>query len=307
MRLSVILATMNRPEDLRKVFDSLLTQTRIPEEIWVVDQSTSAGTKDLTVSYQARFLEKKSTLSYYFQEEKSLVKARNRGLSLANGDVISFLDDDIVLFEDYFEKILQVWRDHPDTVAVSGNTLIRESLKGARWTLRRLLNRIFLLSHFDGKMTASGFGYPIYEREIDRLLTVEMLPGCNMNFKRSAIGDDKFDEWFTGYSYREDAEYSYRVSKKGRVLMTPDAKLWHNYSTVSRLTEEQLKPMKIKNYHYVFRKFKGEGWASSLLFGYSLLGLVFIDIVEYLSQRTPSKWGKLKAGVAASFSVWKRP
>jgi glycosyltransferase involved in cell wall biosynthesis len=303
--LSVIIATMNRSDDLKAALSSLLRQTHFPEQILIVDQSTDERSKIVVSEIQMAHPEKAARFQYVYQEEKSLVKARNRGLSIATGDILSFLDDDVVLFDNYYEQILEAWRKFPDVVAMSGSTLIRRPMAGFKWTLRRFLNHAFLVGHYDGKMTVSGCGYPITEKEIHRLLRVEMLPGCNMNFKKSAVNGEKFDEWFKGYSYREDAEFSYRISKKGRVLMIPDAKLWHNYSSVSRLSEAELKLMVIKNHYYVFRKFKGNNVLATLLFCYSLLGFVAMDLLEYLFQRTPAKWGKLKAGISASFSVFK--
>ena len=303
--VSVIIPTLNRPDDLRAALESLLKQSRFPDEILVIDQSAGEESKKVMQDIQSRDAAKAGYFRHVVQQEKSLVKARNRGLSLATGDIISFLDDDVVLFEDYYEKILPGFEKDPGVVALSGNTLIRQPLTGWKWTLRRWLKHFFLISHFDGKLTSSGFGYPIFEREITRQVRVEMLPGCNMNYRRSAIGDEKFDEWFSGYGYREDADFSYRITRKGPAYMVPDAKLWHNYSLVSRLTEEQLKPMTIRNYYHVFYKFKGHRFFSTLLFYYSLLGLTVLDVIEYLSQRTPEKWGKLKAGVSASFAVFR--
>jgi hypothetical protein len=87
--------------------------------------------------------------------------------------------------------------------------------------------------------------------------------------------------------------------------MIPDARLWHNYSTSSRMTEAELKKMKIKNYHYVFEKFKGRNPLARILFAYSLLGLAFIDWIEYLTNQSASKWDKFVAGVSASFALLK--
>ncbi len=300
MTLSVIIATMNRPDDLEKALRSVFNQTRLPEELWIIDQSTDAKSKDLVAMLTKEFASTRARLHYVTQEEKSLVKARNRGIDLAQGDIVSFLDDDIVLDGDYFEKIMRVFEKDTQVVALSGNARVREAWFGWKWRLRQALHHLFLINHYDGRMTWSGFGHPIYEREIDRVHEVEFLPGCNMNYRRDALKGERFDEFFVGYSYREDAEFSYRISKKGRVRMLPDAKLWHNYSTSNRLTEAQLKTMKIKNYAYMFRKFKGKNPVAKLLFAYSLLGLTVIDAVEYFTGRDRSKWDKLKAGIDAS-------
>lgn len=302
--LSVIIATMNRSEDLKVALSSLLRQTYFPEQILIVDQSTDERSKTMVSEIQTAYPEKATRFQYVYQQEKSLVKARNRGLEMARCEVLSFLDDDVVLSDDYYEKIMRYLEDHPDIGAISGNTVIeRPVFPGFSGFLRRGLMRLFLIGNFDGRMTASGFGYPIIERQIKRVLEVEMLPGCNMSFRRGMIGDEQFDEWFTGYSYREDAEYSYRVAKRCRVVMIPDAHLHHNYSLSNRLEADTLKTMQIRNYYYVFHKHKHRSSFSLCFFLYSLSGILLIDLMEYLGGFQKNKFLKLSAGVRSAFAI----
>lgn len=305
LTISSIIATMNRPADLEAALKSLVIQTRLPDEILVIDQSSDDLTKKLVSRMQSEDAVIGPRLKYFFQEKRSLVQARNRGMDEAKGDIWSFLDDDIVLFEDYYQKISQAFEVDPKLAGISGNAKVKEAWYGWKWNLRVFLHNLFLLNHYDGKMTWSGFGHPIYEREIDRPMQVDMLPGCNMNYRRSVAQGERFDEYFKGYSYREDAEYSYRIAQKGKVMMIPDARLWHNYSTTSRMTEADLKKMKIKNYYYTFEKFKGRNPLARILFAYSLFGLAFIDWIEYVTNRNEAKWDKFVAGVSASFSLLK--
>ena len=303
MKISVIIPTMNRSSDLRLALDTLLGQTYKPFEVLVIDQSLDDKTRVLITEKKAVVQEKQINLEYVFQEEKSSVKARNRGIEMALGDIVSFLDDDIELFEDYFEKVVRYFKEDASLGALSGNTLIKNKLGGWKWSLRKILLNIFLLNDFKGNMTASGFGYPVYEREIDRVMSVEMLPGCNMNMRAGCIPDLRFDEWFTGYSYREDVELSYRVSLKAKVLMVPDAKLYHHYSLSNRMDVENLKKMEIRNYHHVFKKFKYRNIFSSILFFYSLFGNVLMDLIEFASTGQEKKLRKFRAGVSAAFSL----
>ncbi len=308
MSLSAVIATMNRPDDLKKALDSLAAQTRPPDEVLIVDQSTDERTRRLAEECRAALGSRGTGLRYLYQEEKSLVKARNRALSETRHPIVSFLDDDIVLEPDYYEKVLGFLAAHPDVGAVSGNTFMRDpELKSFRWAVRRAILRIFLIDRFDGRMTASGLGHPIVDRKIDRTLFVEMLPGCNMTSRRDRIGELRFDEWFSGYGYREDAEFSYAVSRRTRLAMIPDAKLHHYYSTQNRLDEAALRRMSVRNYHYVARKHK-RGPFVKTLFLYSLVGFLFIDLLELVAgSGGPAKAEKLKAGLSAIRETLKAP
>lgn len=303
MKISVIIPTMNRPESLKRTLDSLMRQTRLPDEIVVVDQSTNNQSKIAVSETKLGHVEKPVSFKYVVQEEKSLVRARNRGLEAAEGDILSFLDDDVELFGDYLEKVGRRFEEDPALAGLSGNVLIAAVPVGFKWRLRKSLMRIFCLSGFDGRLTVSGFGYPIYEREIDRPLEVELLVGCNMHYRRALIGDERFDEWFTGYGFREDVDFSYRISRRGRLLMVPEARLYHLYSPGNRLDVCALKKMEIVNYYYLFRKFKNGGFFSSLLFGYSLVGLALIDFLEWASTLNPAKFGKWSAGMRSSLGL----
>jgi glycosyltransferase involved in cell wall biosynthesis len=303
MKISAIIPTMNRPADLKSALDSLMRQTVLPFEIVVVDQSTNNQSKIVVAETKQAHESKPVRFKYVVQEEKSLVKARNRGLDESEGDLLSFLDDDIVLFDDYYEKIVPHFEKDASLGALAGNTVVKMKLGGFKWFLRRMVMRIFLVNFFDGRMTPSGFGYPIYEREIDRKTEVEFLPGCNMNYRRSAIGSERFDEWFTGYSFREDVDYSYRVARRSKAVMIPEARLFHNYSVSNRMDFEALKKMEARNYHHVFAKHKGRSLFARILFAYSMLGLVLLDLLEFLTSWKAVKFLKFRAAVGSSLNL----
>ena len=276
--ISVIIPTLNRPEDLRRALISLALQTDPAEEILVIDQSADDKTKNVVAEMKEKYPSVLDGLSYCYFKERSSAKARNHGIRIARGDILSFLDDDIELFPNYFEKVRNYFVKETSLGGLSGDTLVKEKCAGIKWELRKLLLRFFLLSFWDGKMTPSGFGYPIYEREIDQEIEVELLPGCNMNVRKNLI-DGGFDDRFVGYSFREDVDFCYRISRKAKLQMVPDAKLWHHFSSGNRLDAKSLKKMQRKNYDFVARKHK-KGFFSRALFYYSLMGLAFIDGVE---------------------------
>jgi len=299
-KISVVLATMNRPADMKSALDSLSAQTFKPLEVLIIDQSQDDRTRTLASGLKPAFEALGIRLEYLHQEAKSLVKARNRGIDEAAGDLISFIDDDAVLFPDYFEQICRFLDRHPDIGAVSGCQILPSRPTGLKWAVRRALMRFFLISGCDGRMTPSGFGYPLsYEMEVDRVLDVQMLPGCNMNFTKKIIGPDRFDEWFSGYGFREDADFSYRISQKTRTVMIPQAKLRHQYSSSNRLDMTALKKMEMRNYRYVFNKFRKGRPFAGLLFIHSMAGLVLIELVQFLSSRRGAGFKDLRATVAA--------
>lgn len=85
--ISCIIPVYNGERYLREAIDSILAQTYRPLEIIVVDDGSTDGTADVAASYGAR-------LDYVRQSNAGPAAARNRGLSLAQGEFVAFLDAD---------------------------------------------------------------------------------------------------------------------------------------------------------------------------------------------------------------------
>lgn len=300
MNYSIIIPTCNRQRDLTLAIDSILRQSAPPLEIIIIDQSDNSYTKDYFDEIRNKN-KTKINFVYIFQAEKSSAKARNKGIDIAQGDIISFLDDDVVLFEDYYEKVLCCFNDDEKIGGMSGRVIEKNFHS---WGMRLLL-KVFLLDNFDGKITASGFGFPMSARRFDRPMRVEMLMGCNMNFRKEFLKNDKFDEWFTGYSYREDVDISYRISRKTVLMTIPEAKVYHNNSRSNRMDIQDRKIMEIKNYYYFYKKHVKKTMTSDFLFLYSLLGLSIIYFKEYLFNFNEEKYKQFKGFIQGTIEILK--
>lgn len=298
MNLSIVIATMNRPDAIKDLLLSLERQIYLPEEIIFIDQSKNLNTKELFDGYTVRNRSKHLTLKYILQEYPSLVKARNRGVKEASGDIVCFIDDDVILDKDYF-LIIKSYFNNPIIGGVSGNVYLKENQSGIKWKVRKFLSKTFLLNNFNGKLTQSTFGYPIFEREIDAIVEVELFPGYSMNFRRELLLKNMSDEWLSGYSFREDVDLSYRISKDAKLIMVPDARFYHNASINNRLNQNELKKMQFKNYYYLFLKFKSKGFLSYLLFSYSILGIIIISFLEWILSLNSIKFSAFIADINA--------
>jgi len=113
--VSVIIPTMNRLKDLRITLSSIAEQSRIPNEVIVVDQSDD----DCTKKFINDLASASNVLRYVHLDTKSLTKARNLGLERATGEVLLFLDDDVTLDKCYIERIIETFEGNPTTMLVS--------------------------------------------------------------------------------------------------------------------------------------------------------------------------------------------
>lgn len=90
MRVSVIIPCHNAAPYLRQALRSVLTQTRVPDEIIVVDDHSTDGSVEIARSMAPHV----RVLEVAF---RNACKARNHGLSCSRGDAVMFLDADDLL------------------------------------------------------------------------------------------------------------------------------------------------------------------------------------------------------------------
>jgi glycosyltransferase involved in cell wall biosynthesis len=85
--ISCIVPVYNGERYLSEALDSILAQTRAPEQIIVADDGSTDGTAGVLASYGDRVL-------YLYQPNTRPSAARNLGLRAAEGEFVTFLDSD---------------------------------------------------------------------------------------------------------------------------------------------------------------------------------------------------------------------
>ena len=104
-KLSVIIASYNHQDYIAETLRSLEEQTFEDFEIIIVDDGSADKTVEVAKSAQSR-------AQIYTQENQGVVAARNRGVSLAKGRYICFVDsDDIVLPERFAKQVAMLDSD----------------------------------------------------------------------------------------------------------------------------------------------------------------------------------------------------
>ncbi len=105
-KVSVIIPTYNQSRYLAAAVHSALDQT-LDEgiEVIVVDDGSTDSTPELVRSFPIRYIR---------QENRGVASARNRGIELAGGEYIAFLDSDDVLLQNALQKGVAVLDRHPE-------------------------------------------------------------------------------------------------------------------------------------------------------------------------------------------------
>ena len=95
---------MNRPAQILDLLRSLSAQTKRPYEIIIVDQSSDDATERVVTQFSGRL-----PLIYCRDSNRGLSRGRNRGLSLATGEIIAFPDDDCIYPSGVLDQVLNAF------------------------------------------------------------------------------------------------------------------------------------------------------------------------------------------------------
>jgi GT2 family glycosyltransferase len=230
MHEAVIICTRNRPADLARLLDNLASHSGIDQRlIMIVDASDEkwrrenenriTGRQGLTVVYLP------------YSKEPSLARQRNFGLrSLPEHvEIVHFLDDDVILEADYLNFVAEGFSED-GVVGVGGKIVPREDAGQSGH-----FGRFFLLeSGRKGRILCSGAATPGQVGASGSPFATEWLGGCACSFRRDLFETELFDDRLTGYSLDEDLDFSYRASRRGRLLVIPAAVVHHHESPIDR-------------------------------------------------------------------------
>ncbi|MCE5258559.1 MAG: glycosyltransferase [Chloroflexi bacterium] len=114
MLVSLVIPTYNRAAVLKCCLESSASQTYPELEIIVVDDCSSDGTSELVRTCFPQVI-------YICQQRNAgPAAARNRGIHVAQGEIVAFTDDDCVLPDDYIARLVQGYQDFPQAAGVGG-------------------------------------------------------------------------------------------------------------------------------------------------------------------------------------------
>ena len=227
MTFSFVIPTKNRPTELATVFDAILAQKRLPDQVIIIDQSTP----DQVIKEQLALLAKKANLALNYIHDESitgLVQAKATSLHYNQCDHISFFDDDIVHEPDYLNAVEKAWIKYPDMIGVNG-VILNTPKEGF---FRRLF---FRLTHF-------GLYRDNRQRVLRKInhkskdpLAVNALSGGLSTWRKEVFEQIGFDTKNKFHAY-EDKEFSIRVNRlfPNKMFIVPQAKLYHYHAAGNR-------------------------------------------------------------------------
>ncbi len=272
MNFSLIICTYMRPKPILDLLESVTIQTKYPNEILIIDGSTNDETQYVLNTNQF------SNLKYYKVDEnnRGLTKQRNFGIQKVENDIdiVCFLDDDTILEPHYFENIFKTYELYPAALGVGGYISNEDQWEfvgkdyqpnikeyfydgwkkkdGSRFVLRKKLGldsntKPGFLPEFSHGRSVS------FLPPSDSIYEVEQLMGGVSSFKKEVFQSFQFSTYFEGYGLYEDADFTLRVSRKGKLYLNTAAKLGHYHDSSGRPNQYFYGKMVVRNGWYVWR------------------------------------------------------
>lgn len=114
MDLSIIIPVYNAAPLLNRCLDSIFSQeTQYTFEVILVDDESTDNSIEIIKS------RKEENISFYQQKNSGPSSARNKGIEMAKGEYIAFLDADDYWNKDYIEKTVYFLKENKECVAVT--------------------------------------------------------------------------------------------------------------------------------------------------------------------------------------------
>lgn len=207
--LSVCIVTYQRRDFLLRCLGSLAAHVDEDVEVVIVDASTT--------SYASEVREIRPTATYVHAPELAgwMTRSRNEALRHVHGDIVSFLDDDVVVGETWQSGLMSAFAD-PEVVAVAGRT---RNLQPGEDVYELPVGRLLP----DGSLTEGFASLQESVVEVDHGI------GANMSFRRSILAKlGGFRDDYPGTAMREDTDMFLRVRRLGgKVVFAPTAVVDH--------------------------------------------------------------------------------
>jgi glycosyltransferase involved in cell wall biosynthesis len=246
-RICFVVATKDRPDDLRRMMESLVAQTYRPNLVLVVDSSAEP------VAYVINEFRDQLRVRYFHHSPPSASAQRNAGVEATPSDIelIAFLDDDAVLEPDALETMLTFWMNAPADLGGAAFNMVNHPTQAMRRIKRwPLINALGVYSGEPGRVTPSGWQTMI--GFVSENTQVEWLPSGAVVWRAELLQTCRLDEFYDGYSYLEDLDFSYTARRLWRLAVVADAHYNHYPSTVRHTHQYGFGKTEVRNrLHFV--------------------------------------------------------
>ncbi len=273
LTLSICLVTWNSEKFLPGLFESIFKQTILTKEDYNVAVSINmvdSGSFDQSVAYTQKNYPEIHVLRN--TQNLGFAKSYNQAIKMSSTDYVFVVNADVVLEEDYLEKLLNVIQIDNKIGAVAGKILRAQFLDGLNTGLPDIeKTNIFDscgLKAFRNRRIINIAEGEVDSGQYDNLREVFGFSACAVLYRRQALDDvavtqEYFDEDF--FAYKEDVDLSYRLLLAGyKNILVTEAVAYH-FRSVKKIEKKYSNWQVAKSYRQKRRLIRFFSYKNHLL------------------------------------------
>lgn len=220
-RFSIVIPSYQCKKQLGNTLEALNRQNALKGEleVIVVDDGSSDGTGDyikkINKSYEFKYIYLNRTPG------SSRSKTRNTGILAAEGEIIVFIDSDIIVKEDYLSQIDKYFKIDPNILLIGHRIMLTEDVSRDDLLKENMFSdEKFIMNSFEKFELRHALYISTSFNSRCSLYPWIHVFSCNMSVSREMLDrSGYFDEDFKGWGM-EDVELGYRLYKIGAKIVT---------------------------------------------------------------------------------------
>ncbi|MEK6643844.1 MAG: glycosyltransferase [Planctomycetota bacterium] len=298
--LSIVICTRNRPDSLMTTLDSIWTQSQKPDELLIIDDG------ELPTSTARSIIENCRVHGIACRIEKNprpgLTPARNHAATLARGDLLLFLDDDVTCDPIVIAEITRLMSD--STIAAVTATVIEPTFDSPSSRLYQLGYRLAGWWKIAPRRKPTT-PPPAVLAHSNIATRARWLSGAAMALRKDVVLAEHFDESLTTYALGEDREMGYRLAPRHWLIESKRARVIHRRESSARTDSRRLGFMTTHNYLYILHKTCDLGPGHYLAIAWSFIVLAAMHLLWSLGANRRAHLLELR-GMADGILQWFR-
>ncbi len=199
--LSIIIPAYNARATLVRLIASIAKSPYKNFEVIIGDDASNVGYRTSGVGYPISVVR--------LTRNRGPAAARNAAVKKARGDILVFLDADVICYRDTLERIAKKFKTDPDLTAITGV-----------WDKHQHTN-----AFFPQFKAMRDWSYWINERESDGYYYL-------FSTRIAAIRRDVFlrlGGFNEAFRQMEDVEFTYRIAKRYAIIFAPEVRVHHEF------------------------------------------------------------------------------
>jgi GT2 family glycosyltransferase len=255
--ISAIVPTIGRAESLERLLRSLSEQTIQPTEVVIADGSDGTAIREIASSPQWQRLG--LNILWLAVTPPNAVRQRRAAVNASAGDFLLFLDDDVELEKSCIAELLKPLRGDSHVVATMAD------FSNQSWSEPTRLWRIYLRfalgmkgGEWQGRVLGPLLRFGFHPVPKDRV-AIEWFGAGNSVIRRSAYENaGGFSDFFLRRAtINEDVDLGLKVSKLGRILFCPGARMAHHHAPFGRMSNYEMAEDDVFNRYRIMKITQG--------------------------------------------------